>query len=120
MHEAEQRLRPVAGEGDTAMRGFQPDDPAVVSRGTYRAADVAADAERRETSSNRCGFTATRAAGGPLSVPGIDRPPKYVVAGFPPEREFGEVGLSQRDPSGHPQTRDHCRVGRRDMVREQA
>ena len=113
MHEGKQHLGPVPGQRHAAVGRLQTGDAAVVRGQADRAAEIAADAERREPGGDCGRFTPAGAAGGSLGVPGVDGATEDEVVRFPPERELGGVRLRDRDAprSGKPVDDDGSPVG---------
>ena len=119
MHEAQQSVGPVAGEGDASVGGLEADDAAVVGRLAYGAADIAADAERRHAGGHGRRLSAAGAAGRAPNHPGIFGATVNKIVGLPPEGELRHVGLGDEDASGVFQPGYDRRVGIGDMVFEQ-
>ena len=119
VHEALQRLRPVARDRHPAVRRLQADGAAVARGDADGAADVGAEAERRQPRRERGRLAPGRAAGRAVGVPRVARRPVDPVAGLPPEGELRQVRLAHEDRAGPAQPRHRLGVARRHVVGEE-
>ena len=119
VHEPQQGLGPVAGQGDAAVGRLQPDNAAVVGRLPDGPAHIAADAQGRHTGGDSRGLSAAGAAGGAAGHPRVLGAPVDQVVGLPPQGELRHVGLGDKDSAGVLQPLHHGGVGRRDVVLEE-
>jgi len=105
------RRRPVAG--DEAVRRLQPGEAAERGRDADRPATVARRGDRHVAGGQGGGGAAAGAAGRPLRRPRVPRHAIDEVRGEALEAELGDVGLTDDDRPGAPQTRDVQTVARR-------
>ena len=95
----------VPAAGNPPFAGLQGKD-AVVMRGiAHRAADVAADFQRRQARRHRNAAAASRATGRALRIPGVLGRPEQRAVGLKIHAELRHIGLAQDDGAGRPQPR---------------
>ena len=81
-----------------------------------RTAAVTTDAAHAAARSDCCRFTAARAAGGIVEIPGIGSFAIEEIVGLVSHKEFRSVGIAEEDRTGGFETCDDCCVGYRHVI----